>query len=81
MSDADARAAHARRLLDDPLLVEVLDSIEQAAIAAWRATGTAQHEDRERVWHSLKAAERVRSTLQGIVDNGLIEARRAVAPR
>lgn len=81
MSDAAARAAHAKRLLDDPLLIEMLDEIEKAAIQAWGATGMAQAEDRERAWHSYKAAQRVRLVLQGVVDNGLIEARRAVAPR
>ncbi len=81
MSDPQVRATHAKQLLDDSLLVEVLDTIEQAAITAWRSTAMAATDDRERVWHTLKAAERVRSVLQGIVDNGQIEARKAMTPR
>lgn len=77
---AEARAAHARQLLDDPLLTEVFDQVEQAAINVWRTTQTSQQSEREIAWQSLKAAERVRATLQGIVDNGLIEAKRAVQP-
>ena len=81
MIDAQSRADHARRLLADEMLVEVLDAIEQAAVDAWKRTGLAQEVDRERVWHSFKASQRVRSTLEGIRDNGLIEASRASAVR
>jgi hypothetical protein len=76
--DAETRAAHARQLLDDPLLSEVLDSIEAAAINAWRTTNSSQQLEREVAWYSIKAAERVRTTLKGLVDDGLIEANRAV---
>lgn len=79
--DPTARAEHAKRLLEDPLLVEALDQIEKTAIEAWKATAIAQTEDRERVWHSLKAAERIRAYLQSVVDTGQLAARRAMAPR
>jgi len=79
-SDTVARAEHAKRLLDDPLLTEVFEAVEAAAINAWRTTGSVQSAEREIAWQSLKAAERVRNALQGMVDNGLIEARRAVQP-
>lgn len=76
--DAETRARRARQLLDDPLLIEVLDAIEAAAVTAWRQTSSAQQLEREVAWYSAKAAERVRNTLEGIVDNGLIEANRSV---
>lgn len=76
--DAESRAIQARRLLDDPLLVEVLDGIEQAAINAWASTAMDAVEHREMAYHSLKASRRVRETLKGVVDNGLVEASRAV---
>lgn len=76
--DAEARATRAKQLLDDALLTEVLDSIEGAAVNAWRQTSTSQQLEREIAWYSIKAAERVRNTLNGIVDNGLIEANRSV---
>lgn len=78
MIDAETKAARARQLLDDALLAEVFEAVEKAAIEVWRQTGSAQQAEREIAWQSLKAVERVRMTLQGIVDNGLIEARRAV---
>lgn len=80
MTDATARAEHAKQLLVDPLLVEVLDSIEQAAIDAWAATAMGDSEHREMAYHALKASRRVRDALKGVIDNGLVEARRAVRP-
>ncbi len=78
MIDHQARAAQAARLLDDPLLTEILDAIEAAAIKAWASTGQGDEHLREYAFHSLKASRRVRDTLKGVVDNGLIEASRAV---
>lgn len=80
MSDDVVRMEQARRLMEDPLLVEVLDSIEQAAINAWANTAMGDHEHREMAYQALKASRRVRETLQGVVDNGLVAAARAVRP-
>lgn len=80
MSEAVARAEHAKRLIEDPLLIEVLDSIEEAAIQAWASTAMGDSENREMAYHALKASRRVRDTLKGVVDNGLVAARRAVRP-
>jgi hypothetical protein len=74
---AEARAAQARLLLDDALLTEVLDGIEAAAIEAWASTGDDDEAKREFAFHSLKASRRVRDTLRGVVDNGLVAANRA----
>lgn len=78
MSEEIIRAEQAKVLLADPLLNEVLDSIEQAAINAWASTGMGDVEHREMAYHSLKASRRVRDTLKSVVDNGLIAANRAV---
>jgi len=81
MSDSQVKAAAAKRLLDDPLLTEVLDQIEAAAFNAWRTTKMDDAASREIAYHALKASERVRNALKGIVDNGLIEANRIVRSR
>ena len=78
MGNSEVRAAAARRLLDDPLLAEVLDAVEAAAIQAWRTTSDQALQNM--AWHSLKASERIRTTLEGIRDDGLIAANRAVRP-
>ena len=78
MSDDVARMRQAERLLADPLLIEILDSIEQAAIDAWAMTGMEAIEHREMAYQSLKASRRIRETLKGVVDNGLVAASRAI---
>ncbi len=80
MTDAIARAEHAKRLLEDTLLTEVFDLVEAESINKWRITSPMQAADRENAWQNIKAVERVRNALSGIVDNGLIEAKRAVQP-
>ena len=78
MTDATTRAEHAKHLLADPLLIEALDKIEQAAMDAWAATAMDAVEHREMAYQSFKASRRIRDTLKGIVDNGLVEASRAI---
>jgi hypothetical protein len=78
--DPVSKAEEAKRLLAEPLLVEVLDSIETAAITAWASTGMGDHENREMAYHALKAARRVREVLKSVVDNGLVAANRALRP-
>ena len=80
MIDAVARAEHAKRLLDDELLTEVLDGVEATAISTWASTALDAVGQRELAYHSLKASRRVRDTLRGVVDNGLVAASRAVRP-
>lgn len=80
MSEATARGEHAKRLLDDPLLSEVLDEIEKAAVMAWLSTGVGQEDQREFAFHAAKAVGRIRETLKSVVDNGLVAASRAVRP-
>lgn len=80
MSDVQARAGHARQLLDDPLLVEALANIRHAAIKAWESTATDQEKQREFAWLTVKVVNRIEAELQSIVDNGLIAAARVQAP-
>lgn len=80
MSDAQARAAHAKRLIDDPVLIEALGNIRQAAIKAWTSTGVAQEREREVAWLTVKVVDRIETELQSIIDNGTIAALRTQAP-
>lgn len=77
---AEARAANAKRLLDDPLLQEALESVEQAAIDGWRATAARDTEARELAWITTKVVGRLRDALQSMVDDGKIAAARTQAP-
>jgi len=78
--DAEARAAHAKRLSEDPMLIEALANIRHAAIKTWEATNTQQASDREFAWLTVKVVNRIEAELQSIIDNGLIAARRVQNP-
>lgn len=80
MSDAAANAAHAKRLLDDPMLIEALANIRAAAIKAWEGTPVAAEKEREFAWLTVKVVNRIETELQSIIDNGAIAARRVQAP-
>lgn len=80
MSNASARAAAARRLAEDPLLIEALANIRSTAIKAWTGTKTDQAEQREFAWMTVKVVDRIEAELQSIIDNGAIAASRVQAP-
>lgn len=76
--DKEQRATRANALLHDDILNEVLDSIHNDAIMAWKGTKTDDATQREFAWMMAKSVDRIRDVLQGLVDSNLIESRRAV---
>lgn len=78
--DAEARASHAKRLAEDPMLVEALANIRDAAVRSWEGTSTAQTEQREFAWLTVKVVSRIEAELQSIIDNGAIAAARVQRP-
>jgi hypothetical protein len=77
---AEARAAAAKRLAEDPMLIEALANIRQAAIKTWESTPVAADREREFAWLTVKVVNRIEAELQSIIANGLIAARRVQAP-
>lgn len=80
MSEAQARASGAQRLMDDPLLIEALGNIRASAISAWEATPIANQQEREIAWLTVKVVRRIEAELQAIIDNGKIAAARIQNP-
>lgn len=80
MSDVEARAAAARRLLEDPLLTEALGNIRGAAIKAWESTGIDKQQDREVAWLTVKVVNRIEAELENIITDGMIAAKRVQNP-
>jgi hypothetical protein len=76
----EARAANAKRLLEDPLLQEALSKIKAEAVAAWEATAARDTEARELAWITVRNVTRITECLQGIVDDGRIAAARVQRP-
>jgi hypothetical protein len=81
MSDIEARANDARALKDNPLLTEILDGIEKAAVDAWVGTPAQDGaQAREFAWMLCKAAGRIRVEIQSAIDDQRISASRLTAP-
>lgn len=80
---SDAATVDAQALKTNPLLNNLLDRMEAEAIDAWKRTGFAQEDDRNRLWHQVKAVERLRAAIEGVIDDGKFAeaARRTTAPR
>jgi hypothetical protein len=80
MSNDTARATAAKRLMDDPMLIEALGNIRGAAIKAWEQTSLANQQEREFAWLTVKVVNRIEAELQSIIDNGKIAAARVQRP-
>lgn len=78
--DAEAKAEHAKRLLEDPVLCEAFDDVRAAAIEVWTQTKADDQSAREVAWLTVKVLDRIRAELGSMVDSGKIAARRVQAP-
>lgn len=66
------RARHANRLLNDPLIVEALDSLEEGILRVWRATSITDTEHRDALFHQLKAVDLFREYLTRTLRGGKV---------
>lgn len=80
MSDVDARAEQAKRLLADDVLQSAFDDVREAAIDVWRRTAAADVQQREIAWMTVKVLDRIRGELENVVTNGKIAAARVQNP-
>ena len=66
------RGEQAKRLVEDKLLIEALDSIEKEIIEKWEACPARDKEGREELWVYYKTSKKFRSTLQGTIESGKV---------
>lgn len=69
------RGNHAKRLLEDELLVECFDRIEKDIFDEWRSTGVNDYDERTDLFLMLKCLERMKARLRAILDDGTIALR------
>tara|TARA_R110000868_G_scaffold19561_7_gene84225 strand:- start:2205 stop:2498 length:294 start_codon:yes stop_codon:yes gene_type:complete len=72
--EAMKRGARAQQLLQDPLIVESLDTIEREIIAQWEACPVRDIEGRELLWKYYQTAKKFRGILDGMVSTGKLSA-------
>lgn len=64
------RGEDAKRLLEEPLLVEAFEHIKQELTQAWTESPARDVEGREKTWLMLKLLGRVRGHLESVMANG-----------
>lgn len=70
------RAAKAKMLLDNDLLMEALSAIEADVIQTWGSTPARDKEGKEYAWQLYKTAQKFRGLLLGYIEAGkLAESR------
>lgn len=71
MSKITERGQHAENLLQDPLVVDALKSIEQVLQDSWKEAPSA--EIREELWYTLKGMQRFKHYFTVAIEQGKFE--------
>lgn len=74
--DAIRRGAAARRLLDDPLLVESFAAVADDLERRWRDSAPAESAARERLWLMQRLLGQVREHLNAAIAGGVLARRK-----
>ncbi len=69
------RGQHAKRLLEDDLLIECFDRVEKDIFDEWRTTGVNDYDERTDLFLTLKCLERLKARLRAILDDGNLASR------
>jgi len=68
-------AAHAKRLLEDHILLEAFAQVEAEIYTEWRTTAIGDEKQRSDLFHTLKGLERLKARLQATLDAGVLATR------
>jgi len=68
-------AAHAKRLLEDHILLEAFEQVEADIYTEWRTSAVGDHQYRSDLFHTLKGLERLKARLQATLDAGVLATR------
>ena len=68
-------AAHAKRLLEDHILLEAFAQVEADIYNEWRTTAIGDDQHRSDLFHTLKGLERLKARLQATLDAGVLASR------
>lgn len=63
----EQRLAYLRDLEANPILMEILEGMEQAALREWDGTATAQVEEREIAWRRRQMVKEFRNRITAIL--------------
>jgi hypothetical protein len=74
-SQAITKGSHAKRLLEDPVLIEAFEQVEAEIFREWKDSFSGNHDSREQLFHTLKGLERLKARLQATLDSGVLASR------
>ena len=66
--DSIQSADHAKRILEDTIVVEALQKIEDGLVQIWRAARSS--DDREEVWYTLRGFELFKQCFEATISTG-----------
>lgn len=75
LAQAAAKAARAKSLLENELLIESFKGLEDTYTSAWRATTIDDVSAREKLFLAINIVGKVRDHLTAIVSNGTLAAK------
>jgi hypothetical protein len=67
-----SRAERARELLEDPMMLEAMESLRAQYLAAWENSPARDPEAREKIWTYLKALDKVKGHLLEVMETGML---------
>lgn len=67
------RGEEAKRLLENPLLIEAFEVIENEVNELWKTSPSADAEGREKLYLSLRLLGRLKAQIQSVVETGKVE--------
>ena len=68
--DKIRRAARAKAILEDPLVIEALAQLESECLARWRHSPEEDRDGRERLYQSLRLIDKLRQDFTSLVLSG-----------
>ena len=74
MTDHISRGEAARRILEDPIVIEAFEVIERDTLEAFFACPTRDDEGRRHIQTTLRLARQFRGVLLGAIERGRLEA-------
>jgi hypothetical protein len=66
------RGENARRILEDDLFVEAVETIKQQCFEAWKATSWNETDKREAIHRQFKALGEIETRLRSIMEGGKV---------
>ena len=64
------REEHAKRLMQDELLIEAFDTLRKDLLDRWSASGSTEVEARESIWLAMRLLDRIHGHINSIVETG-----------